>query len=289
MFKFTLFIALFILTQRLCHRATDGFTPSKIESNLSFNRKFEIQPLDPQQETTIRSLLSGPFIYLDRGAQAYVFASADGQVVLKFFRHHRTRTLLAPLLRFLPSPFKKRLAESLEKRKERREKDFQSYKLAYDHLPKETGLIYLHLNKSEDLKIKLSLYDKIGVHHLIDLDKMEFIVQKRAILLYPALEAMIQGGKEAEAKEVLSQLVQLLKKRCQEGLFDKDPDIRTNFGLLEGHPIQIDGGRFREDPRCKDPAIYEEEIIRITDRLSKWLEKRSPELALHLQDLTIKT
>ncbi len=283
MFKIILFVIIFIATQRLCHKATDGFTPSKIASNLTFNPQFETQAIDNQQEKEIRHLLEQPFTYLGRGAQAYVFASQDGEVVLKFFRHHRSRTLLANLLFTLPSPLKKRLEQSLERRKIKQEKDFQSYKLAYEHLQKETALIYLHLNKSEGLKIKIPLYDKIGVYHLVDLDQMEFILQKRAKLLYPALEELMAQNQILEAKTALSELVLLLKKRCEEGLFDKDPDLCTNFGLLEGHPIQIDGGRFTQDPIRKDPAIYKPEIIRISDRLVHWLGERSPELSLHLQ------
>lgn len=278
--KILLAVLAFVAVQRLCHRATDGFTPPKIQSQLEFHPEWEVV----EQDTSCASeLLSKNFHYLGRGAQAYVFASEDGKTVIKFFRHHRMRTLLCKVAFLLPGVLKARLQQTIDKRKAKLHKDFESYKLAYTALKEETGLIFIHLNKTQDLKQKLTLFDKIGVRHEIDLDRMEFVVQKRADLIYPTLSKWIQEQNYAQAKASLSELVALLKTRCQKGFFDKDPDLRTNFGLIDGHPIQIDIGRFKEDLTRKDPTIYRDEIIRITDRLAHWLDKRAPELALHLQ------
>lgn len=282
--KFTLIIIGFVATQRICHRATDGFALPKIQSNLTYNPDWEVQVLDPQSEVEIRALLTQSFRYLGRGAQAYAFVSEDGRTVLKFFRHHRMHTLLCHGAFLLPMGLRKQLQQTIDKRKAKLHKDFNSYKLAYRTLKEETGLLFVHLNKTHHLGIQLKLFDKIGVQHQIDLDKMEFVLQKRADLLYPALNSWIEQGNLTQAKTSLSELIALLKSRCQKGLFDKDPDLRTNFGFIDGHPIQFDIGRFKEDLTRQDPRVYKDEIVRITDRLMIWLAKHSPELAEHLQN-----
>jgi hypothetical protein len=223
-----------------------------------------------------------PFFYLGHGAQSFAFVSADGKYVLKFYRHNRARHPLIFLAPLLPVPLKKSLLATHAKRQNKRQKDFSSYLLAYHHLAKETGLLGLHLNPSPVGKVKL--YDKIGVEHIVDLGQMQFIFQKQAEPTYAAIEKWISQGKIEYAKEQLSQMITLLKARCQKGIFDKDPDLKTNFGFTDEGPIQFDIGRFKYDPKMADSNHCRDELIRITDRLCKWLETKMPALSIHIQE-----
>ncbi len=223
-------VVVFVLSQRICHYATDGFALSKIQSNLTFHPEWETIPLDSQVEWEVRSALSQPFTYLGRGAQVYAFVSEDGRTVIKFFRHQRMHTLLCHIYFILPKCLRQRLEQTIEKRKLKIYKDFCSYKLANNTLKEETGILYLHLNKTQNLNIALTLYDKIKVRHILPLDQMEFILQKRADLLYPTLTKWIEEKNISQAKQSLSELISLLKTRCEKGLFDKHLDLRTNFG-----------------------------------------------------------
>ncbi|MGH2612730.1 MAG: hypothetical protein ACRDFB_06730 [Rhabdochlamydiaceae bacterium] len=239
-------------TARFCKKQTGSFTIARISSSLSFHPEWKIEPSNEEQ---IRQILSQPYRFLGKGAQSFVFASDDGNTVIKFFRHHHL------------------------KKKSKLAKDFGSYKLAYEKLRTETGLLYLHLNKTTHLNQTLDLIDKLGIHHPIDLDKYEFLVQKRARLAYPALEQWMSEGKIAEAKEALTALVHLLAARSNKGIHDKDPDLNTNFGFIGTTPIQFDIGRFklRETPADRN------ELVRITDNLHQWLMQRAPELDEHLK------
>jgi hypothetical protein len=125
----------------------------------------------------------------------------------------------------------------------------------------------------------LDLVDKLGIHHPLSLDNYEFLIQKRASLLYTALNQMIEENKLSDAKETLSNLVKLLSHVAKVGIADKDPDLMTNFGVIGTEPIQIDVGRF--SPR--DQKLDKNEIIRITDRLNQYLMTRCPELQQHLK------
>jgi hypothetical protein len=133
------------------------------------------------------------------------------------------------------------------------------------------------------LQQKIELIDKLGISHFLFLDELEFVVQKKADLLYPTLQSMMNKGQEQEAKELLSRLIALLVTRCQKGIFDKDPDLFTNFGVVNGKPIQIDPGRFKKDPSESDPQKYKDEIIRITDKLHMSLQKEYKTLCEELE------
>ncbi len=280
--KIILFILLAIGVQRFCHRQTDGFALYKVQSSLSYNPDWDISISD-QDLARVRLVLNQPFYYLGKGAQCYVFVSQDDQYVLKLFRlYHLRPPFWITSLRFPFSLENYRLKKIAAKEHELA-KDFESYKIAYKDLKEETGLLFEHLNKTTSLGISIDLYDKIGVHHRLDLDSTEFLLQKKASLFYPSLEAWIQEGNLQQAQEVLSDLVAYLAARAQKGIFDKDPDINTNFGICQGKLIQIDVGRFRKDPSRKNPSTYREDIIRITDHLHQWLEEKEPSLDRHLQ------
>ena len=265
--KWVLFCTGFLLVRGFCLIQTDGFALSKIHSDLSLHMEWET-------EGDIGFVCDQPFYYLGHGAQMFAFVSKDQTTVLKFYRHHRTGHPFGFLKPIFP-----RLAQTLDKRQNKRLKDFTSYKIAYDYFAEDTGLLYLHLNKTHHLKKRVELYDKIGVRHYVDLDNVEFILQKKADLIYPTLEKWIAQGEFRKAQTGLSKLVGLLRKRHQIGIFDKDPDLKTNFGFVGDEPIQFDFGRFKKEPNRLDS----DELIRITDRLCIWLDEKAPALAKYLR------
>jgi hypothetical protein len=278
-FKFSLAVLLVIAVQRFCHIQTDGFAIEKISSSLPFHPEWEVtSSLHPELE----QILSQKYRYLGKGAQCFVFLSEDRNHVIKFFRHSHMR---APLwLKLFPFPGKLETfrQEKIRIKESKLYKDFASYKIAYEEMREMTGLEYLHLNKTVGICPKITIVDKIGIAHLIDLDQMEFLVQKRADLIYPALDQMIANGEIETGKRALSSLVRLLKLRSEKGIFDKDPDLNTNFGFQNGEAVQIDIGRFKRDVSRTDPSVYREELIRITDNLRQHLDQKSPELSEHL-------
>ncbi len=275
-----------ILLQRFCHQQTDGFSRHKISSDLTFHPEWETAPLTAYEQENLSTVLSQPFDYLTKGAQSYVFLSRDGRYVLKFFRiYHLQPPFWVTHLKW-PWFLQSYKMNKILRKSEELHKDFASYKIAYDQLREETGVIYLHLNKTDSLKQTLTFYDKIGIVHHVDLDRMEFLVQRRAELVYPALANMVETEGVESAKDALSKLVSLLCLRCTKGIHDKDPDLNTNFGFIGHTPLQIDVGRFRiKDTAADEQRIDRDEIIRITDNLNQWLRSRYPELSGHLESI----
>ena len=167
--------------EKFCRSKTDGFSMSKITSEMTYHKEFETSSLSNKELDSIRSILDQPYHYLGKGVQCFAFVSADDKYVLKFFRMRRV----------LPSPWliKMPVNESYKKEKISRKfeefmRDFMSYKIAYELLKEDTGLVYIHLNKTNLLHQKITLFDKIRIKHTIDMDNMEFILQKKADLFF---------------------------------------------------------------------------------------------------------
>lgn len=243
---------------------------SKISSNCFNNITYETKPLSPELET----ILKGKFTYFGRGLQSFCFLSEDGNYVLKIFNNKMQKNYA------FFKKFSKEKANTLQKKIER---TFKSYQIAEEELKNETAFLYFHPVKSSILQKKVILVDKLGIEHNIDLDKTGFILQKKAILVYPWLKKLIEQGKMEEAKNSISSLVNLFLFKFKKGIADSDPLIRTNFGFLDGNPIQIDVGPFSKDPKIQDKKVYLPEILRITASLEDWLLQNCPELALHLK------
>ncbi|HEY2811290.1 MAG TPA: hypothetical protein VGJ00_07890 [Rhabdochlamydiaceae bacterium] len=266
-----------------CLVQTRGFALYKIRSRLSYNPAWEVSSLSRDTQEELKQILSQPFRFLNKGAQAYVFLSEDERYVIKFFKIHSLThptwlDWVYPPLHL--QPFK--LRKILEKR-QALNKSFASYKIAYEELKEETGIVFLHLNKTHFLHQTLTLLDNLNIAHRLDLDDMEFLVQKKAELFYPFLERKLREKGMEKGKAIISQLVHYLQMRSEKEIFDKDPDLETNFGILDDKVVQIDIGRFQKDPTRKNLQVYHPEIMRITDVFNQWLKQNYPLLSTHLE------
>jgi hypothetical protein len=270
-----LFALAAIATARFCHHQTHGFRLSKIQNNLLDERCAAAEPLDP---TTLESIFSQKFRYFNRGLQSFVFLSEDGNTVLKIFNNRYQRKIsLFDLLSRIPL-----CASWANQRKmiqcTKLENTFKSYQIANEELAQETGMLYAHLTQTSHLPLKLQLIDPLNICHTIDPNAYGFVLQRKATMAYPALLHLIEIQDLETAKRRLSSLVQFLIARCQKGIADKDPLIRTNFGFLEETPIEVDVGPFSKDPRIAQLEVYRPEILRITQSLKNWLNEKEPKL-----------
>jgi hypothetical protein len=252
---------LLVAISRFCLLQTDGFTLAKIRSRLPFDPRWEMA----RNNEEARAILTQKFRYLAKGAQCYVFASEDNRYVIKFFRQKLYHA--SSLQRE-----KKRLQKKLAL-----EKDFQSYCLAYKELKEETGLLFLHLNKSRTFSSPLILIDKIGVEHAINPNDYEFFIQKKALLIPEQIEiAMKQGGAHA-AKAALVSLFSMIQGRIDKEIADADANLKKNFGFCDGQAIQIDIGRFSRGNFSKAHALAS--LKRRKEDLHYWINATYPELS----------
>lgn len=271
---------------RLWFSKTDGFRLSHITSTLDPDPRWEIRDLTVQEQVELESALSQSYRYLDKGCQSYVFESEDGKYILKFLKYQRFRPqFYFYWFTFLPE-FKKYLDLKVAVKEQKLERLFNSFVIAFDHLPEETGLIYVHLNKTDHLNRSITIKDYAGHEHLLDMDKMEFLIQKKGEMLSSTIDRMMAEGKMEEVKEILSGLFQMIVSEYHRGISDNDPALMQNTGVIEGRPFQLDVGRFVLDPVVSNPALYHQEIYNKYYKFRHWLKEFYPELSAHVdQDL----
>jgi hypothetical protein len=267
---------------RLYFAVTGGFTMGNIAADLPYNAQWDTHPLSTGEKEEIGKALDQPYAYLGKGCQAYVFASADGKYVVKFFKYQRFRPQAwIDLFTFIPAVGNYQQAKAIEK-KEKLDKVFTSWKIASDILKKETGVVYVHLNKTDDRHQSLAIRDKIGMAHLVDLDRTEFVLQRRATMLCPAIDQLAAEGKSDEAEKLIDRLVAMLFFEYERGYADNDHALMQNTGVLDGFPIHIDIGQFIHNDIVKSPKIYKQELYDKTYDFHRWLKKHHPDLADHL-------
>jgi len=266
---------------RLYYRVTGGFMVSNITSTLPYDPRWDITPLTQAQEERIDALLSQPYRYLGKGCQSYVFSSEDGKYVIKFFKYQRVRP--QEWLKYFSAipgveAYRQR---KIEKKKRELEYVFRSWIIAYEDLQPETGVAYVHLNKSKNLIDHMTIYDKMGFKHVLDPNQFEFMVQQKATMLCPAIDEMMAKGDEEGAKHLLDRLLDMILSEYARGMADNDHALMQNTGVIDGQPIHIDAGQFIKNAIVKDPKVYHQELFSKTYKFRLWLKEHHPALEAH--------
>lgn len=228
--------------------AGDRFCFQSLAKSKQYRSDWEVHPLTPEETADLKKALDQNYRYLACGQQAFAFVSNDGNYVLKFLKKKQFETH-----RFWDQ-------KKQWERRNKQERDFASYRLAFDALQHETGLVFVHLNPSSDLPSKLNVADAKGKVHSLNLNKLNFILQRRAELVYPTIDRLMEQGAVDEAKQALRSLLTLFANRIQKGIADSDPDLDKNFGFIEGKAIQIDVGRFTDRPQITHYRNRDKEV-----------------------------
>ena len=282
--RLLLLLAVFYTVERFCHQQTKGFRVDNIYSNTPIPSEWTTAPPDPLLEQDLRKVFSQPFTFLGDGGQSYSFLSQDGTTVLKFFKYHHMR--VPGIFHLLPFSSWKTSYE--ERCKERLNRTLYSYLLAYKELQQETGLIYLHLNRSSFWNQSIQLIDNIGIAHKIPLDQVEFAVQKKAELSLKDLKRTLLHARREKSEQLIQDILFFIHSRAQKEIKDHDTGLKRNFGVVEGKLVQIDIGSFSHEPSLKNKKVMEEELRKKTKRLARILTKKSPDLLAYYENLIEK-
>jgi hypothetical protein len=256
------------------NRFTDGFSIHQMTSTLPPCPQFDID-VSEEKKAALQTLLDQKFYYLGKGCQFYVFESEDRKYVLKFFKHKHLRQYT--WLNTLPLPQKLHTVcqAKIVRRAERVERLFTSCKLAYEKMPEESGLLFLHLNRTPALENSVVIVDKIGCHHTLNLDNFEYCVQKKG---EPLKEVFGKIGEE-ELPLKIQQLVDLVFSRCEKGIGDRDRAFVQNVAFTEQGAIFTDIGQFYTDPTL---VQKEEQVKDLKGRMASlylWTKKHFPHFA----------
>ncbi|QVL56806.1 MAG: hypothetical protein KFB93_05325 [Simkaniaceae bacterium] len=263
------------LTYFTCIKRTKGFCYTKIHSRYGYNDRWDFGTPTKSQEKLLDQIAEQPFSLLGSGKECYAFVSADGEIVVKFFKQKHLRTQY--ILNYLPVPkvIQALRNETLNRHTVKRKALYQSYQIAYERLPEETGVLYLHLTKTKYLKRAIHIKTPKGKNLTLKLDDMEFMVQKRAYSIFDEIIAHPENG-----KKTINSILQLIAKRNKKGIGDNDINCERNLGILEGKAIQIDVGEFYP---ALPKQVTKKELRRATLDLQTFLDENHPELASYLE------
>lgn len=274
-----LFLAsLFLGIDKFVHSKSSRFTLSKILSSQKYSSEWELPSLSIEEKKDLDQILNQKFTYYSKGSQSYVFISEDKKFILKFLKQEKFRP--KSWLARLPLSFNPMHRQYLFKKAKCRA-TFSACKTAFQELKKESGLIYVHLNNSHDLDKKITIFDRNGKQHTVDIDRTCFYVQKRAQLIYSRISELMHNNDIESSKRIISSVFSLIDFLGKKGVCDNDPILRKNFGLIDDIAIQIDIGKLRIDPSRQHTLAYKEEIGSITHSFKIWIEKNYPVLSEH--------
>lgn len=279
--KILLVLVSFYAVSRFCHQQTRGFQITKIQSKHHADPHAQLPLPSGEEQEQLNAIFSQPFYFLGSGGQCYAFVSEDQKTVLKFFKKHHIRFWKFLNRVTLPSALEGYRQKILHKTLHQSPAFFESCKISYLDLKERTGLIYLHLNKTDFFQKQLTIVDKLNIAHQIDLDSIDFALQRKAEFTKPKLKKLIRKKLIDEAKQCIDSMVGLIVERCQKGIQDRDPNFRRNVGFVGLNAIEIDIGSYSRD----DTLSLEEELVDKTAKLHKWLERKSPELVLYLDEV----
>ena len=261
----TLALALICFVGPLIRPINGGFAVGKLYHIYPSDSKWFAEPRESDEK--IRELLNQKFYYFGKGGQCFAFLSEDQQYILKFFNQsHYEKNYKRHQLK--PGPL-------------RRENDFSHTLLAYRELGEETGLLMLHLCPAKSPLKPLTLIDASHIAHSIDLNRTEFVLQKRMKLPMDALREAMEQGDEKRAKELLDALFAFIKKRLDKNLIDDDSKLYTNFGFIGDKVYQLDSGQISKITHSED-LRRDLEVFRLRNRrFHRWITTNYPTLLPH--------
>lgn len=278
------FIAGCYAAGRVYYHITAGFSLENISSDFADNSAGNVRALTEAENTVLQKAIDQPYTYLGKGCQSYVFLSRDGEYVVKFFKCQKFRLL--PWLAYLPPlpAIVQFRAEKAEAKRKKLEDFVFSWKTVFENLKEETGLIFVHLNKTTNMQKNLTIVDKTGKRHILELDRMEFCIQKRAELLCPYILKLKENNNIQEARILVNNLLNLILSEYRRGFADNDHALMQNTGVAGGMPIHIDIGQFTASEDIKNPAVYRQELYTKTFKFMIWLRENYPDLAVYLEE-----
>ncbi|MCB1110884.1 MAG: hypothetical protein KDK64_07865 [Chlamydiia bacterium] len=265
---------LIVLTYTTCIHRTKGFCYKKIHSLYSYDPRWDFGVPNPEQNALLEKISTQTFSLLGSGKECYAFVSDDGLFVVKFFKQKHMKTQY--LIDYLPLSQQLQMIrrEVLNRHKSHRNRLYQSYQLAYERLFDHSGVLYLHLTKTNYIKKAITIRSPSGKRLALKLDDMEFLVQKRA---YSIFDTIANAPKKGE--ETIDAILDYLASRNARGIGDDDINCARNLGILEGKVMQVDIGELY--PALPRPAP-EKELIAATLDLKDFLERKHPHLARYL-------
>ena len=234
----------------------------------------------PEKIEQVRNIVAQPFTFLGKGRQMYAFASQDGKYVLKLVRCSRFNGSEFFDNFPLPRYFQRMRHFCLKERQSRYDGLFISINLCEQELAEQTGTIYAHIQPTKELNKVVTVKDRLGFSHEVDLDSVPFVIQRRAASWKPTLESLLKEKNMKALDLRLDQLIDLIVQRAKVGIVDPDGRLlqNNNLGYVDDRAIYIDMGTFYRSYKSTDRPHLESDFRQIKPIVAL-LKSHDPKLA----------
>jgi len=241
-----------------------------------------VAPTTKAKEEELSCLLNQPFSFIDQGSTSIVYLSQDGTVVLKLFldKCYASKGGWRKIV-----PFMGRLSERRKELKMKR-KRFIGCINAYSLVAEATGMLYYHFSPTTFFSSKLRLLERDGEVREIDLNEVEFILQKKAVVSFDYFDQCALRGEMEKAKKGISDLLDFTLHLYDQGIVMIDLQLMSNFGFIEDRPVRIDLEHLEYDRKWKKRyrGHLEEQLNSFRHYLDKW----HPELISHFEEERVR-
>lgn len=236
-----------------------------------------IQPrwaLERLPEERLAQLLAQPFDYLGSGAQSVAFVSRDGRWVLKLLHY---KLVNPPPWLFLVERLRwnKRRTSRLDELRNQ----FEAYRLVAAASPELAGIVHLDFRLGDAPHRLVSVYDRMGFHHRLDLSRLSWLLQERLVAAEGRIRQQLIDGETEAANSSLAAIDQLIVKEGQLGLYDRDKGMIHNTGFdPQGQLRHFDIGCLLPLPEgAEGEKLLAEHRSAVAERLRRWLKEKAPQ------------
>ncbi|MBS4167407.1 hypothetical protein [Parachlamydia sp. AcF125] len=265
---------------RAYYNLTDDFRKGNYMHEVPYHSEWEHASLSTAEQTKLDKILDQKFAYLGKGAQSFAFMSEDGRYILKLFKfkHLKPSWLVEwlPPIGILSDIRENERVKKLEKL----ESVFSGYHLAYKRHKKESGLLYVHLNRELDPGKIVQVRDKLGLSHFLNLNEILYVVQEKAVTTRQEMIALLSKGSVLTAIDRVNQIFDLYLQEYAKGIYDRDHGVMHNTGFVYGetvYPIHLDIGKLSSEEKIKNPEVYRSDLLKIVDKFDVWFKKNYPQ------------
>lgn len=267
--------ALFIIG-RIYYRVTDDFRIGNITYDFKDDTRWNAPSLTSTELASLSNIFDQKFTYLGKGAQCYAFASEDDDYVLKLFKFKHLRpTIWVTMLPDI-ALFKEYKQKESDRKAAKLHSVLGGYHLAYQYHKEGSGLLYLHFSPTNYLKKKVTIIDKIGLPHQLDLDQIVFLLQKKGETFRARLGGLIKQGNIEGAKGSIGKILGMYVQEYRQGMWDRDHGVMHNTGFVKDEPFHLDIGKFSKDDKMRDPAVFKEDFRHIGWKIDTWIKTHYP-------------
>lgn len=260
---------------RLYYYLTDDFHVGNITYQMPFREEWSFS-LSSDEKEHLHVILDQPYYYLGKGAQVYAFGSADGHYVIKFFKFKHLKPSWFVSLLPAVGPLRGFKERNMTRKLRKLEGVYEGHRIAYVHDRRHSGLIYIHLNPTTDLGLRVNLVDKLGVKRSVDLDPIVFVIQKKGKTLREVFIDLFELNKIEEAATRASQILAMYQEEYESGVWDRDHGITHNTGFIDHLPFHLDVGKFSFGAKPQSSEFYTNDLRHVALKMDSWVQAHYP-------------